>query len=36
MTLGRRAFVGGLAAAGLAGCAAPRSRSVPNEAASAE
>ena len=33
MTLGRRAFVGGLAAAGLAGCAAPRIRTVPTEAA---
>ena len=33
MTLGRRAFVGGLAAAGLSGCAASRSRSVPTEAA---
>ena len=33
MRLGRRAFVGGLAAAGLAGCAAPRPRAVPNEAA---
>ena len=33
MTLGRRAFVGGLAAAGLAGCSAPRGRTVPTEAA---
>ena len=33
MTLGRRAFVGGLAAAGLAGCTAPRGRAVPAEAA---
>ena len=33
MTLGRRAFVGGLAAAGLAGCTAPRPRGAPSEAA---
>ena len=33
MSLGRRAFVGGLAAAGLAGCTAPRGRAVPAEAA---
>jgi len=33
MKLGRRAFVGGLAAAGLAGCASPRPRRIPTEAA---
>ena len=33
MKLGRRAFVGGLTAAGVSGCLAPWSRSVPDEVA---